>query len=120
MNESILTSIKKLLGIIEEYTQFDTDIIIHINTVFSILEQLGVRDDDPFVIHGSEETWKDYLQDETKLEIVKTFVYLKVKLFFDPPLNASVLNSYKSLADELEFRIIVNADPSDKEIEKDE
>ena len=91
--ESILTSIKKLLGIPEDYTAFDDQIIIHINSVFMILNQLGVGPSEGFKIIDKEDTWDDYISDETKLEIVKSYVYLKVKLLFDPPSNSSVMES---------------------------
>ena len=114
MNESILTSIKKLLGITEECTDFDTDIIIFINTVFPILLQLGVGPEEGFKIEDSTTTWRDYLgYNEKKLGSVKTFIYLKVKMVFDPPLSSSVIDSYNRTLSELEWRINVMADPID-------
>lgn len=104
--DSILTSIKKLLGIDEECTDFDIDIIIHINSVFVILNQLGVGSK-IFSIEDDTATWRDYLgEGYDDLSFVKTYMYLKVKLLFDPP-NGSVLESYKKSIDELEFRINV-------------
>ena len=88
--ESILTSIKKLLGITEEYDQFDPDIIMHINSVFMILTQLGVGPAEGFSIEDDTAVWTDFIQDVKKLESVKTYVYLKVKLAFDPPLRIIV------------------------------
>ena len=111
MNESILTSIKKLLGITEEYTDFDTDIIIFINSVFPVLQQLGVGPEEGFKIEGSSTTWKDYLgEDETKIAFVKTYIYLKVKMVFDPPLSNSIIESYNRTLNELEWRITVKVD----------
>ena len=80
-NESILLSIKKLLGITPEYTIFDTDIIIHINSVFTILNQLGIGPDEGYVITGANETWDDYVPKESRVRIesLKTFIYIKVK-----------------------------------------
>ena len=88
--DSILTSIKKLLGITEEYMHFDTDLIIHINTVFSILNHLGVGPTNGFTIADKKAVWKDFTSDDKKIEMVKTYVYLKVKLIFDPPASSAV------------------------------
>lgn len=109
--ESILTSIKKLLGIAEDYEHFDSDIIIHINSVFSILTQLGVGSDTGFSISDKTTTWCDFISDSTNLEMVKTYVYLKVKLLFDPPLNSSATNSMEKTISELEWRLNVAVDP---------
>ena len=109
--ESILTSIKKLLGIAEDYEHFDNDIIIHINSVFSILTQIGVGSDTGFSISDKTATWNDFLSDSTNQEMVKTYVYLKVKLLFDPPLNGSVTNSIEKTISELEWRLNVAVDP---------
>lgn len=114
MKESILTSIKKLLGITEECTDFDTDIIIFINTVFPILQQLGVGPEEGFKIEDSSAKWSDYLGDfDKRLGTVKTYIYLKVKMVFDPPLSSSVIESYNRTLSELEWRINVMADPID-------
>ena len=108
--ESILTSIKKLLGITEDYEHFDTDIIIHINSVFSILTQIGVGSENGFSISDKTATWSDFISDNVKIEMVKTYVYLKVKLLFDPPLNSSVTNSMEKTISELEWRLNVETD----------
>ena len=103
--DSILTSIKKLLGIAEEYTQFDVDIIKHINTVFMILTQMGVGPPEGFSITGVYETWDDFLSDSTNLEGVKTYVYMKVQLMFDPPTSSAKLDSANRIIGELEWRL---------------
>lgn len=108
--DSILTSIKKLLGITAEYTQFDTDLIIHINSVFSILTQLGVGPSTGFSIHDEYSVWTDFLPEDPRLEMVKTYVYLKVRLMFDPPDRSAVADAVKRQIDELEFRLNVAAD----------
>ena len=108
--DSILTSIKKLLGITAEYTQFDTDLIIHINSVFSILTQLGVGPSTGFSIHDEYSVWTDFLPEDPRLEMVKTYVYLKVRLMFDPPDRSAVADAIKRQIDELEFRLNVAAD----------
>ena len=103
--DSILTSIKKLLGIQEDYTHFDADLVITINSVLAILTQLGVGPED-----GSA-TWVDFIGDTTTLEMVKSFVHLRVRLLFDPPQNASLADAIDRMARELEWRIQVAADP---------
>lgn len=108
--DSILTSIKKLLGIDEEYTQFDSDIIMHINTVFLNLTQLGVGPAEGFLIEDDSATWDDFIGDSNQLQAVKTYVYLKVKLLFDPPLSSSVTESINRIISELEWRLNVAVD----------
>lgn len=108
--ESILTSIKKLLGIEEDYTHFDADLIMHINSVFMILTQIGVGPAKGFSIQDAETTWYEFLPEDSNLEAVKTFIHLKVKLMFDPPSNSSHLESIKQLISELEWRLNVSAE----------
>lgn len=104
--ESILTSIKKLLGIQEEYKQFDTDIIIHINSVFMTLTQLGIGPSDGFIITDEFALWRDFIEDHNKLHAVKTYIYLKVKLLFDPgSLGSATLAAYERQIAELEWRL---------------
>lgn len=105
--ESILTSIKKLLGIEEDYVHFDADIIMHINSVLSILTQLGVGPSEGYSIKDANATWNEFITNPAKLELVKSYVYLKVRLMFDPPSSSSAIESMKQLISELEFRIIV-------------
>lgn len=110
--ESILTSIKKLLGIEEQYTHYDTDIIIHINTTLMTLNQLGVGPKEGFRITSKEETWFDFIPeaDFIRMEAVKTYVYIKVKLIFDPPTSSSILEAFKSTAEEIGGRLNVQAE----------
>lgn len=110
MNDSILTSIKKMLGIAEEYTHFDTDIIIHINTVFMTLNQLGVGPSSGFKIEDNSKLWMDYISDDDDLEAVKTYIYLKVKLVFDPPLSSAVMSVIQQSITELEWRLNVQTE----------
>lgn len=112
--ESILTSIKKLLGIPEDYTHFDQDIIIHINSVFMVLNQLGVGPENCFFIEDDTSTWEDFLDDDTSMEAIKTYVYLKVRVIFDPPANSTVMKSIEDAIKEYEFRLNVIADPGIK------
>ena len=102
--DSILTTIKKLLGINEEYTNFDNDLIVHINSVISILSQIGVGPSDGFSIRDESSTWNELVSDK-RLESVKSYVYLKVKLLFDPPQGSVVMESYNRAISELEWRI---------------
>ena len=110
MEDSILNSIKKLLGIEADYTHFDTDIIIHINTIFMTLNQLGVGPSEGFRIEDSLATWDEYIEDDDNLDAVKTYMYLKVKLIFDPPLNSSVQETMKQSIQECEWRLNVQAE----------
>ena len=111
MTESILTSIKKMLGIDESYEHFDPDIIIHINSVLAILTQLGVGNPAGFRITDKTAVWTDFLgADVSNLENVKTYIYLKVKLIFDPPTTAAAIESMERQAKEYEWRVNVAAD----------
>ena len=110
MNESILTSIKKLLGMTADYTHFDTDVIIHINTVFMTLHQLGVGPEEGFKIEDDTAVWEDYIEEDDNLEAVKTYIYLKVKLVFDPPSSSAVMEANKQMIQELEWRLNVQAE----------
>lgn len=112
--DSILNSIKKLLGITEEYEHFDQDIIIHINSVFTILNQLGIGPEEGFVIKDNTSTWNEFLSDEIKLESVKTYVYLKVRLIFDPPSSSAAIDAIKQNISELEWRLNVSNDINER------
>lgn len=107
---SILISVKKLLGLSEEDDSFDTDVMFHINTVFSALTQMGIGPSNGFMITGAETEWNDFIQDNTKIEMLKTYVYMRVKLMFDPPTNTSVLECLKELIKELEWRLFTEFD----------
>ena len=110
--ESILTSIKKMLGIHEDHEYFDADIIMHINTVFTILTQLGVGPSKGFMIEDETTTWDEFLpEDSNLLASVKTYMFLKVKLLFDPPLSGTVMESFNRQINELEWRLNVTVDP---------
>lgn len=115
--ESVLTSIKKMLGITEEYEHFDSDIIMHINSVFMILTQLGVGPPSGFFIQDKTSTWKEFISDETKLQLVKSYMHMKVKLLFDPPLSSAVITSMEKMIAEAEWRLNVAAETN---IEKSE
>ena len=108
--ESILTSIKKLLGPDGEYEHFDPDIIMHINSALMELTQIGVGPKEGFVICDDVPTWVDFLGDTKKLESVKTYVYIQVKLVFDPPASSAVIEALKEQARRLEWRLNVAVD----------
>ena len=103
--ESILNSIKKNLGLHEDDTSFDPDLIMHINSVFGILNQMGVGPKVPFNITSSSEQWDDFLNDNVNIIYVKSYVEKKVKLLFDPPLSSAVVESLNNIIKELEWRL---------------
>lgn len=106
--ESILTSIKKMLGLAEEYQQFDEELIIHINSVFTTLAQLGVGPSTGFYIEDITSEWTDFVQDMSKIQAVKSYVYYKVRLAFDPAsLGSATLAAYERQIQELEWRLNV-------------
>lgn len=107
MNDSVLNTIKQMLGITEEQTDFDTDIIIHINTVFNILHQLGVTED-WIQIEDPSTKWEDVVEDISKVNMIKSYVYSKVRLMFDPPLNSTVISAMERQIQEMEFRLLEN------------
>lgn len=110
---SILTSTKKMLGIEAEYKQFDPDIIMHINSVFMILNQLGVGPSYVFTIEDDAASWEDFLESRPDLVGVKTYMYLKVRLLFDPPMTSAVMSSMKEEIAEFEWRMNVKAEEGD-------
>lgn len=104
--ESILTSVKESIGgMPEECEHFDPDIIMCINSVFSVLTQLGAGPDTGFSIKDKEAVWSDFMPDDPRLEFVKSYMSIRVRLMFDPPISSAVLESLKRTADELEWRI---------------
>jgi len=107
--ESILNTIKKMLGIDPEYDQFDSEIVVNINSVFLTLKQLGVGPATTFSITDVEQKWTDFVE-TTDLEAVKMYIYLKVRLGFDPPSSSFVQTSMENQIKELEFRLNVECD----------
>lgn len=114
--ESILASIKKLLGISDEYMHFDADIIMHINTALSTLTQIGVGPQNGFSISNDDAKWSDFIE-SSKLDMVKSYIHLKVKLLFDPPLSSAVIESTNRLITELEWRISVAVSQKENNVE---
>lgn len=118
--DSILTSIKKLLGITAEYKQFDPDLIIHINSVFLILKQIGIGPEQGFSISGEYETWKQFLPEGSEnFEAVKSYMYIKVKLLFDPPTSSAVMEAMNRIASEYEWRLNVEAESTPVNVGED-
>lgn len=107
MATSILNDIKKALGIDTGYTAFDVDILMHINSVFSTLNQLGIGPEEGFSIEDNTATWDALLADDPRLNSVKTYVFIKVRLVFDPPSTSYGIQALKELALELEVRISI-------------
>lgn len=108
MDASILTSTKKILGIAEDYTAFDTDIITHINSVFSTLTQLGVGPAEGFMIEDSSAMWSEFYIDDNQFNAVRSYVYLRVRLLFDPPTTSYLISSFNEQLKELEWRLNVH------------
>lgn len=108
--DSILNSVKKLLGITEEQEYFDADIIMYINSIFSTLNQIGVGPKDGFSITDENSKWDDFVQNTKNIENVKAYVFLKVRMLFDPPSSATVMECLKQQASELEWRLQVTCD----------
>jgi hypothetical protein len=107
VSDSILTSIKKLLGIAEEFTDFDVDILMNINGVFSTLHQLGVGPAECFFIEDATPTWDDFLDGDARLNSVKTYIWQKVRLAFDAPQTGYLVESLKEQIREAEWRLNV-------------
>ena len=104
VTDSILNSTKKILGLDASYDTFDVDIITHINSVFSVLTQLGVGPREGFAISDETAVWTDFLHDNVRLNIVKSYMYAKVRIMFDPPTSATVMQALNDTIKEFEFR----------------
>ena len=111
MQDSILMTIRKLVCGDPYADHFDTDLLVHINACFSILNQLGVGPEKGFVVTDETQNWSDYTADSTVLNLVKTYIALKVRLIFDPPLTSSVLEAMNKEISQLEWRLNVAVDP---------
>ena len=109
--DSILTSVKKMCGITEEYEVFDMDIITHINSVFMILTQLGVGPAEGFSIEDKYSLWVEFIPESAKLQAVKSYMYFKVRLMFDPPQSSSDIARIEKMITELEWRLNIAVGP---------
>lgn len=105
MEDRILTSTKKVLGVPEDYTAFDLDIVQHINAAFSVLTQLGVGPSEGFVIEDDTAVWSDYITENITLSMVKTYIYLKTRILFDPPATSFLIEALNRQIEEYEQRI---------------
>ena len=111
MQDSILVTIRKLVCGDPYANHFDTDLLVHINACFSVLNQLGVGPENGFVVTDETQSWSSYIADNYILNMVKTYVTLKVKKIFDPPLTSSVLEAMDKEISQLEWRLNVAVDP---------
>lgn len=105
MEDSILTNIKKILGVSADYTAFDMDILMHINSAFATLNQIGIGPPEGFQIASDEEVWGDFVGEEPRYNAVKSYVYLKTRLLFDPPTTSFLLDSIKEEIQQYEWRL---------------
>jgi hypothetical protein len=110
LDESIFNTIKKMLGLEDDYTPFDADVLVLINSAIMSLMQLGVGPKKGFVVRDYNDTWSDFLTNDVNLEATKNYIYLKVRITFDPPTSSAVLESYKQQIQELEWRLNVQAE----------
>lgn len=121
MEQSILKSTKKILGIDASYTAFDLDILTHINSAFAALEQIGVGPEDGFAIVDDTSVWTAFIGSDPKKNMVKTYIFLKVKQYFDPPQTSYLVTAQKEQIAEFEWRLSINreltewVDPSAEE-----
>lgn len=113
MNQSILNSTKKILGVAQDYQAFDLDIITHINSVLSTLEQLGVGPVGGFAIQDETAEWGDLFGRplDPRLNQIKSYIYLRVRMLFDPPTNSFTINAMTDQVKEMEWRLQVLMDP---------
>ena len=105
MEDSVLNTIKKLLGLDSEYTAFDTDVVVLINAALMILQQYGIVSKEGYAITDATDKWSDFIPSDKMLQGVKEYVYLRVKMVFDPPPNSFVMEAYDRMMNELEWRL---------------
>lgn len=126
MTESILNSTKKILGLDEDFTAFDLDVTTHINSAFATLNQLGIGPEDGYAIEDASATWVAFFGANLRYNSIKTYVFLSVKLVFDPPSSGYAVTAAKEQKQELEWRLNVVReqtewiDPDPEVIEEDE
>lgn len=113
MEESILTTIKKLLGISEDYTAFDLDVTTHINSVFSTLTQLGIGPVGGFAIEDDVAVWSDFLEDDLLYKQIRSYIFLKVKQLFDPANTSYLITAQEKQSQEMEWRMNVDREDTD-------
>lgn len=106
MTGSILNDTKKVLGLAAEYDAFDADVIMHINSILNVLFQMGIGPTEGYQIEGADNTWTEFTEDNVLLNLVKSYVYLRVRLIFDPPSTSFHLTALAEQVKELEWRIV--------------
>lgn len=118
MEESILKTIKQLIGCPDDFEQFDLDLIVHINSAFATLTSLGVGPKEGYRITGADNVWSELEDDAQKLSLIKDYVYIKTRLLFDPPTSGSLMDSLKEQLKEMEWRLYILYDPISEDDEK--
>ena len=118
MEESILKTIKQLIGCPDDFEQFDLDLMVHINSAFATLTHLGVGPKEGYRIIGADNTWSEFEDDVQKLSLIKDYVYIKTRLLFDPPTSGSLMDSLKEQLKEMEWRLYMLYDPISEDDEK--
>lgn len=113
MEQSILNSTKKILGVTDEYTAFDLDIITHINSAFSTLTQLGIGPVEGFMIEDADTEWEEFFGEDNRYNAVKSYVFLKVKQLFDPPATSYLITAMEKQIEELEWRLNTSRESTD-------
>lgn len=108
--DSVLLSVKKMIGVPKDYDVFDMDIIMHINTVFDALNQMGVGPEEGFSISDDSTEWSEFMTYGKNSEMVKSYMYLKVRMLFDPPSNSNLSNVIGEQIKEYEWRLLIFAD----------
>ena len=109
-DDSILRSVKKMLGLDPDYHNFDVDVTLHINSVLMVLTQLGIGPPEGFSVTSEDSTWHEFVGNRPNVEAIKSYVYLKVRLMFDPPANSFVVNSFEKQAEELAWRLNIQGE----------
>ena len=120
MEESILKTIKQLVGCPDDFEQFDMDLTIHINSAFATLTQLGAGPKEGYRITGVDNVWSEFEDDPQKLSLIKDYVYVKTRLLFDPPTTGSLMDSLKEQLKEMEFRLYILYYPISEDDKKGE
>lgn len=110
VTNSILKTVKSALGVGTDYNPFDVELIMHINSVFSTLHQLGVGPKIPYMITSDKDVWSDFIQDNAAIQMVKTYIYAKVRLIFDPPTMSFGITAFENLCKEFEWRLLVQGE----------
>jgi len=110
LDQSILESIKEMLGIVEQDTSFDGALCSHINACFTTLNQLDVGPDEGFMIAGSSEKWRDFIPEIILATMVREYIHTKVRMIFDPPGSSVVADAFNQRAAELEWRMNIQAE----------